>query len=58
MVHLTTGLTEGEDMKKWTIPVTHGGRVYVWRYRCPMCGKPYAKKVYWTRHIATHRKGA
>lgn len=34
------------------------GRTYVWRFKCPFCGKPYAKKTLWTRHIATHGKGA
>ncbi len=26
-------------------------RTYVWRYKCPRCGRPYAKKVLWMRHI-------
>lgn len=32
------------------------GRQYTWRYRCPICGKRYAKKTYWVRHIAGHRE--
>lgn len=32
------------------------GRQYVWKYRCPVCGKRYAKKTLWVRHIATHKE--
>ena len=24
-------------------------RQYTWRFRCPICGKRYAKKTYWVR---------
>lgn len=27
------------------------GRVYVWRLRCPRCGRPYAKRTLWVRHV-------
>lgn len=30
-------------------------RQYVWRFKCPVCGKAYAKKTLWVRHIATHQ---
>lgn len=26
-------------------------RTYTYKYRCPYCGKPYAKKTLWIRHI-------
>ena len=26
-------------------------RVYVWKYKCPYCRKPYAKQALWVRHI-------
>jgi len=26
-------------------------RQYDWRFKCPYCGKPYAKKTLWVRHI-------
>ncbi len=28
------------------------GRQYTYRYKCPICAKPYAKKAMWVRHIA------
>jgi len=30
------------------------GRQYIWRYKCPVCGKPYAKKTLWVAHIRKH----
>ncbi len=34
-------------------PVYDGiGRRYDWRFKCPKCGRWYAKRVWWVRHIA------
>jgi len=29
------------------------GRQYTWRWRCPKCGRPYAKRTLWATHAKT-----
>jgi hypothetical protein len=30
-------------------------RHYVYRFRCPFCRKPYAKRTAWMAHMKGHR---